>query len=306
MSEVSAFANRLAKNARARFKWAKTEGLTAFRLYDLDMPEFPFAIDWYDRRVAVHEYPRRKALRQGTAESLREEVVAACERVLEVKRVDVFVKTHARHVPGESQYERLDKAGVTFTVMENGLVFEVNLSDFLDTGLFMDHRETRKRVRAESSGLRVLNLFAYTGSFSVYAAAGHAVSTTTVDLSGNYCDWAERNLRLNGFTPGKQHEVIRADVLQWIDQARGQWDLIVCDPPSFSTSKKMTRGFDVQRDHTALINACGDLLSPSGTLYFSTNLVGFELDPLLRFREELTPESIPVDFRRTVHRCWRF
>jgi 23S rRNA (cytosine1962-C5)-methyltransferase len=191
-------------------------------------------------------------------------------------------------------------------VQENGLKFEVNLSDYLDTGLFLDHRDTRARVRAESKGKRVLNLFSYTGSFSVYAAAGEAKQTTSVDLSNTYCDWAERNLRLNGFEPGARHAVVRADVTSWLESAPGTWDLAVVDPPSFSASKKMERTWDVQRDHRWLIQTIGGLLSPGSTLYFSTNFLGFKLDAQLDPEEELTPKSIPEDFRRPVHRCFRF
>jgi 23S rRNA (cytosine1962-C5)-methyltransferase len=303
---MSAFENRLAKNARHWSKWAKRRGLEAFRIYDLDMPDYPFAIDAYLGRVHVMEYPRRSAVRDGSAQTQRAEVVATIEKVLQVPGERIFTKTHERMPWGRAQYEKLAAEQATFVVQENELKFEVNLSDYLDTGLFLDHRNTRARVRSEAAGKRVLNLFAYTGSFSVYAAAGGAKETTTVDLSNTYGDWAERNLKLNGFEPGKQHAVIRADVMQWLETARGPYDLVILDPPSFSSSKKMERTWDVQRDHSHLINQVGELLAPAGTMYFSTNFLGFELDADLNVEEELTPKSMPEDFRRAVHRCWRF
>jgi 23S rRNA (cytosine1962-C5)-methyltransferase len=303
---MSAFENRLAKNARHWMKWARRRQLEAFRIYDLDLPEYPFAVDWYQGRVHVMEYPRRSSLRDGSADASRAEVLGAIEKVLEVPPERIFTKTHERQAWGRTQYEKLAAEQAVFTVQENGLKFEVNLSDYLDTGLFLDHRDTRARVRGEAKGKRVLNLFAYTGSFSVYAAAGGAKETTTVDLSNTYCDWAERNLRLNSFEPGAVHQVLRADVTRWLESARGRWDLAVVDPPSFSSSKKMERTWDVQRDHRWLIETVGGLLAPGGTLYFSTNFLGFELDAELEPAEELTPRSIPEDFRRPVHRCFRF
>ncbi len=303
---MSAFENRLAKNFKHWAKWARRKELEAFRIYDLDLPEYPFAIDWYLGRVHVMEYPRRSARRDGSAEADRAEVTAAIGQVLQVPPEKIFVKTHEQKAWGKEQYEKLAAEQATFVVKENGLKFEVNLSDYLDTGLFLDHRDTRARVRAEAGGKRVLNLFAYTGSFSVYAAAGGAASTTTVDLSNTYCDWAERNLRLNGFEPGKKHTVLRADVTAWLESASSPWDLAVVDPPSFSTSKKMERSWDVQRDHRWLIETVAGLLTPGGTLYFSTNFLTFELDERLTPIEELTPRSIPEDFRRPVHRCFRF
>ncbi len=303
---MSAFENRLAKNGRHWSKWARRRGLEAFRIYDLDMPDYPFAVDAYLDRVHLMEYPRRAALRDGTAQSQRAEVVAAVEKVLGVPAERIYTKTHERLPWGRAQYEKQASAQATFGVQENGLKFEVNLSDYLDTGLFLDHRNTRARVRDEADGKRVLNLFAYTGSFTVYAAAGGASQTTTVDLSNTYGDWAERNLRLNGFEPGPQHSVIRADVLQWLATARGPFDLAIVDPPSFSSSKKMDRTWDIQRDHRHLIQSVGALLAPGGTMYFSTNFLGFELDAALNAEEELTPKSLPEDFRRPVHRCWRF
>lgn len=304
------FANRLRKNLRHLRKWAKREGLTAFRVYDRDIPEYPFVVEWYDGRVHVVEYPRKRAVREGVAEQEREEALRAVVEVLEVPPERVYTKTHLPKAWGRTQYEREGHGSERFVVEEQGLKFWVNLGDYLDTGLFLDHRNTRARVREEAKGQRFLNLFAYTGSFSVYAAAGGAKSTTTVDLSNTYLDWAAENLKLNGFT-GPQHQLIRSDVVRWLSQAASEgakYDLVVLDPPSFSASKKMAGTFNVQRDQGRLLRDTLSLLSPRGVLYFSTNYTGFTLEPgkLDASFEELTPRSIPEDFhRKDVHRCWR-
>lgn len=301
---MSDFENRLKKNAKQRFKWAEREGVTAFRVYDLDMPEWPFAVDWYAGFAHVMEYPRRKQLRDGSIDEARVEVVRATAAALELAPEKIFTKTHEKRPWGRGQYERLGTGSTLVQVKEHGLTFECNLSDYLDTGLFLDHRVTRARVRKEAQGKRFLNLFAYTGAFTVHALAGGAAETTTVDLSNTYCDWAERNLALNGFSTGPKHRVVRADVLQWLEEtAKGPYDLIVLDPPSFSSSKKMGRRFEVQRDHRWLVQQARSLLSKDGVLYFSTNFLGFQLDA--KFRDAQPQDSLPGDFRRAVHSCWR-
>lgn len=306
------FANRLRKNARTFLRWAGRRGLTAVRLYDRDIPEFPFVVEWYDGRIHLVEYPRRKALKEGGLEAQRAAVLAALADVLEVPPERVFTKTHLPHAWGRSQYAPTGQAAEPFEVREGDLRFKVDLAAHLDTGLYMDHRDTRVRVRQEAAGKRFLNLFAYTGSFTVAAARGGARSTTTVDLSNTYVDWAEENLRLNGFEPGPQHRFVRADVLQWLaapEREQEAYDLIVLDPPPFSTSKKMQRSFNVQRDHPRLLLEVGSLLTPTGVLYFSTNYLGFRLEPDkvpgARF-EELTPGSLPEDVHfKESHRLWR-
>ncbi|MCP3061009.1 class I SAM-dependent methyltransferase [Myxococcus sp. K38C18041901] len=311
-AEVGMFANRLRKGSKHFRRWARAQGLTAFRVYDRDIPEYPYAIDLYGDCVHVTEYPRRKALKSGTAETQREEVLAAVTQVLETPAERVFVKTHTPQPWGRAQYGRVGEGSGRLVVEERGLKFWVNLGDYLDTGLFMDHRDTRQRVREEVRGKRFLNLFAYTGAFTVYAAAGGAASTVTVDLSNTYLDWAEDNLDLNGLANAR-HELVRGDAKAWVEaQARGpeRYDVIVCDPPSFSTSKKMTGSFNVQRDHVRMLDALRTLLSPGGVLYFSNNFLGFQLDAKAtrgwKSVEELTPGSIPEDFqRKDIHRCWR-
>ena len=305
------FANRLQKNYRHRRRWAEREGLTAYRLYDRDIPEYPFAVDWYGGRVHVVEYPRRRAVREGTSEAQRAEVLAAVREVLGVAPEHIYTKTHLPKPWGREQYGRAGTGGERFVVEEQGLKFWVNLKDYLDTGLFLDHRRTRARIRNEAAGKRFLNLFCYTGSFTVYAAAGGASHTTSVDLSNTYLDWAAENLALNGLA-GPRHQLVRADVLRWVEEACAapeRFDLVVLDPPSFSVSKGMARSFDVQRDHPKLLARVLGLLAEGGTLYFSTNFQGFRLDPkaLAGARlEELTPRSLPEDFHyREVHRCWK-
>jgi 23S rRNA (cytosine1962-C5)-methyltransferase len=306
------FHNRLRKNFRHLRKWAQRNDLTAFRIYDRDIPEYPYVVEWYDGRIHLVEYPRRKSVRDGSLETLREEALEAVRTVLEIPRERIFTKTHQPMPWGQKQYERVDKGGEHFTVREQGLTFWVNLSDHLDTGLFLDHRNTRARVRSEAKGKRCLNLFAYTGSFTVYAAAGGASHTTTVDLSNTYLDWALENLKVNRLD-GDAHVLERANALEWLEAAGGRkdrYDLIVLDPPSFSTSKRMKGTLDIQRDHPRLLALTLGLLKPGGVLYFSTNFTRFTLDegsvgPVRH--EELTPRSLPEDFSDTsIHRCWRF
>jgi 23S rRNA (cytosine1962-C5)-methyltransferase len=301
---VSDFEQRLRKNWKHRARWARREGLTAFRVYDLDVPAWPLAVDWYAGHAFIAEYPRRRQRREGTLEAARDEVLRAVGTVLELPPERLFTRTHSPQPWGRQQYGRVGAAGTVVWVEEAGLSLECNLSDYLDTGLFLDHRATRRRVGAEARGQRVLNLFAYTGAFTVHAAAGGAVTTTSVDLSPAYCAWASRNLDRNGLGHAR-HQVIAADALAWLETARGPFDLAVVDPPTFSASRKMGRRFEVQRDHRHLLERVLELMAPGGTVYFSTNFLGFELDPRLRPVEELTPASIPEDFRRTVHRCWR-
>jgi 23S rRNA (cytosine1962-C5)-methyltransferase len=302
----SAFADRLRKNARHLGRWAARTGLTAWRVYDRDIPEYPFVVERYGPAVHLVEYPRRSQRAAG-GHPEREAVLGTVVEVLEVEPGLVFTKTHAPQPWGRPRDGRLSDAGVEFEVLEGPIRFLVNLSDRLDTGLFLDHRNTRARVREESPGKRVLNLFAYTGSFTVAAATGGARSTTSVDLSATYLGWAGRNLALNGVR-GAGHDLVRADCLRWLDEARGRWDLVVLDPPPHSTSKGMRGDFNVQRDHRRVLAAVLGLLAPGGVLYFSTNYKGFRLEPEglpARF-EELTPRSIPPDFhQRDVHRCWR-
>ncbi len=303
------FTNRLRKNQRHWSKWARRRGVTCYRLYDRDIPEFPLAIDWYEGEAHAQVFARQglepldEAQEQAIGETIRE--------VLEIVPDALAFKTRQRQ-RGLAQYEKTGHQGRPRVVGEGGLKFEVDLHSYLDTGLFLDHRETRALVRQRAQGKRLLNLFAYTGSFSVYAAAGGALATTSVDLSNTYQAWTRRNLNLNGFN-GDEHELVRADVFEYLERAvreRRQFGLIVLDPPSFSNSKKMLEILDVQRDHRRLIETCLQLLTPHGELFFSTNRRRFKLEPELETlpgAEEITRQTLPEDFKRhPAHRCWIF
>lgn len=310
MQDVSAFANRLAKNYKHYAKWARRQGLDAWRVYDKDVPQFPFAVDIYGERVHLQEYDTGWEMGD---DAYREWIDAVAEAIAQVTGIPTAAVTlkNRRRQKGVSQYEKEGETGEDFIVEEFGQRFIVNLEQYLDTGLFLDHRNTRKRVREEAAGKRFLNLFAYTGSFTVYAGAGGAVSSETVDMSNTYQDWSRRNFELNGLDLAK-HQLVRADVFQYLEEAVDagkQFDLIVMDPPTFSNSKKMRDILDVQRDHVWLIDYAMALLAPGGWLYFSNNLRSFQLDERLHEDyqiRDISAQSVPEDFRnRKIHQCWR-
>ncbi|OHX16144.1 oxidoreductase [Chromobacterium amazonense] len=310
MQDVSAFANRLAKNYKHYAKWARRQGLDAWRVYDKDVPQFPFAVDIYGGKVHLQEYDTGWEMGDDEYRAWIDGVAAAIEQVTGIPAAAVTLKNRRRQ-KGVSQYEKVGREGDDFVVEEFGQRFIVNLDRYLDTGLFLDHRNTRKRVREEAAGKRFLNLFAYTGSFTVYAGAGGAVSSETVDMSNTYQDWSRRNFELNGLDLDK-HQLVRADVFQYLEQAVDegkQFDLIVMDPPTFSNSKKMRDILDVQRDHVWLIDYAMALLAPGGWLYFSNNLRTFQLDERLSDDyqiRDISAQSVPEDFRnRKIHQCWR-
>lgn len=301
------FANRLNKVSRHIGKWARKQDITCYRIYDDDMPEFPLTIDRYENILHVSEYERPHGMMPDEHAEWLEGCLQVLSEVLDISNSLIYLK-HRQRQKGLSQYERFNRSGAEYIVRENGLKFIINASDYLDTGLFLDHRITRNMVRSEATGKRVLNLFAYTGSFSVYAAAGGAAETTTVDLSNTYLQWADRNLALNGFS-GAEHRLLQADVLDWLRVApKAQWDLIVLDPPTFSNSKRMLGTLDVQRDHVWLLNRTMELLTPGGKLFFSTNYRKFKLDrdqlisPQIR---DLSAQTVPPDFRnKRIHQCY--
>lgn len=302
--QADMLANRLRKRARHLRKWARRQGVGCYRVYDRDIPEIPLAIDCYEGRLHMARYRRRDEPGPDWMEAMAQAAGAA----LEVPRERIFIKERQRQ-RGVAQYERLDRQRERFEVHEGGHRFLVDLGDYLDTGLFLDHRLTRARVEREAAGARFLNLFCYTGAFTVYAAAGGARETTSVDMSRTYLDWARDNLARNGFT-GPAHRLVRADVDVYLDEARpGSFDLAVLDPPTFSNSKKMQDVLDIQRDHVALVNRTLALLRAGGVLYFSTNYRRFKLDDAhIRARDvaDITAETIPEDFRnQRIHRCWR-
>ena len=315
------FANRLRKMARHTEKWARKAGVSCYRVYDADLPDYAVAIDVYNgagpdegtRWVHIAEYAAPSTIDPYRAELRLDHVLAAVPEILGVDPDDVFLKVRQRQ-RGSSQYDRVARSGVVGVVSEGGLLFEINLSDYLDTGIFLDHRMTRSWLRELASGTRFLNLFSYTGTASVYAAAGGARETTTVDLSVTYTAWAERNMVRNGFS-GSAHRRVQVDVLQWIEAAAAntddRYDLVFCDPPTFSNSKRMQETWDVQRDHAQLLIRVSELLTANGTLVFSCNRRKFELD--IEALEaaglvcrDVTARTIPRDFEGTsgVHVCW--
>jgi 23S rRNA G2069 N7-methylase RlmK/C1962 C5-methylase RlmI len=304
-------ANRLRKRFRHLRKWARRTGASCYRLYERDLPDHPLVVDWYDGEAVVWTYERKRDETPEAHDVWRAGVVGAVQSALDRTPEQVFVK-HRERQKGAAQYERVDEGGHVRVVEEHGLRFEVNLSDYLDTGLFLDHRPLRARVREEADGKDVLNLFAYTGSFSVYAAAGGARRTRTVDMSRTYCEWAQRNLALNGFSQETEHRVLRRDCLEFLEDARERperYDLIVCDPPTFSNSKRMQGSFSVQRDARFLLDRCNELLRPGGVLYFSTNDRRFSLPEAAAARfsvQDISERTIPEDFRnRRIHACWQ-
>lgn len=310
MVDVSPFLNRLAKNYKHLAKWARRQEIEAWRVYDRDIPQFPLAVDLYGARAQVYEYDTGWQIDDDSYQAWLDAALGAINEVTGIGRDAIAVKTRRRQ-KGVQQYEKLSAQRHDFVVGEQGQRFWVNLDDYLDTGLFLDHRNTRRRVREEAAGKRFLNLFAYTGSFSVYAAAGGAVSSETVDLSNTYQDWTRRNFELNGVDLAR-HQLVRADVFQYLDDAardNKRFDLIVMDPPSFSNSKKMLEILDVQRDQVRLIDCAMDLLAEDGVLYFSNNLRSFTLEPALEARyavRDISAQSVPEDFRnRKIHQCWR-
>lgn len=306
-------ANRLRKRQKHLRKWARRNHISCYRLYERDIPEFPCIVDWYAGEVVVWLYDRKRDETADLQTAFREQTLSEIQSGLNLQPEQIFVKER-RVKPGlEGQYEKIGRYEQTRLVEEQGLVFEVNLSDYLDTGLFLDHRQTRQMVRERVNGKRFLNLFAYTGSFTVYALAGGASQTTTVDLSQTYCDWAARNVQHNGFRVNREHRVVAQDCLRYLREAaarRERYDLIVCDPPTFSNSKKMSQAsFSVDRDQVDLLQACGRLLRTGGELFFSNNSRQFKLDEKALGRtfaiENITKQTIPEDFRNgRIHRCW--
>jgi 23S rRNA (cytosine1962-C5)-methyltransferase len=309
-------ANRLERMYRHLRKWARRTDVSCFRLYDKDIPDQPLVIDWYDGRALVYAMNRKKDETELQRFTWLAEVEDEVRQGLVLPEpVDgdedrLFFKERFRRKGGE-QYERLAEERREFVVPEQGLNFLVNLSDYHDTGLFLDHRNTRKMIGEAAEGKRFLNLFCYTGSFTVYAAAGGAKSSVSIDISNTYLEWTRRNLALNGLDL-PQHVTERADVLQWLPRAAQQgrrFDLIVCDPPTFSNSKKMQGFFDVDAMHPELINGCLRVLEPDGRLYFSTNSRGFQLrqEALAPSHiEEISAQTVPEDYRnKRIHRCWR-
>ncbi|WP_109842860.1 bifunctional 23S rRNA (guanine(2069)-N(7))-methyltransferase RlmK/23S rRNA (guanine(2445)-N(2))-methyltransferase RlmL [Aggregatibacter aphrophilus] len=309
-SEVAVdFANRLQKNIKKIEKWAKQQGLDVYRLYDADLPEYNLAVDRYADHIVVQEYAAPKNIDENKARQRLLDAVNATLIVTGIETNKLILKVRQKQ-KGTNQYEKLANKGEYFYVNEYGAKLWVNLTDYLDTGLFLDHRLTRKMLGEMAQGKDFLNLFAYTGSATVHAALGKAKSTTTVDMSNTYLNWAEQNLLLNDIE-GKQHKLIQADCLQWLEKCDRQFDLIFVDPPTFSNSKRMEDSWDVQRDHIKLMTNLKRILRPSGTIVFSNNKRGFKMD-FAKLEElglsavEISHKTLPLDFERNkqIHNCW--
>ncbi len=303
-SESSSFGNRLAKNVKQLQKWAKKEGLSCYRLYDADIPEYNVAVDWYDGEVVVHEYAAPASVDEQVAQKRLFDMVNQVPQVLGIRSDQMILKVREKQ-KGSSQYQTLAQAGQYKEVSEYGARFLVNLRDYLDTGLFLDHRITRNMIRQQAKDKTVLNLFAYTGSASVHAALGGAKSVTTVDMSNTYLDWAKRNFSLNRLN-GRQYQFEQADCLQWLSRCREQFELIFVDPPTFSNSKRMQDSWDVQRDHVKLLNMLTARLAPGGKVIFSNNKRRFKIDTQALNDagwqvKDISAATLPEDFKRNPH-----
>ena len=301
------FANRLKKNLKTLGKWARQQNISCYRLYDADMPEFAVAIDLYGDWAHVQEYAAPASISEDKAQARLQDVLVALPQVLGIPASQVVLKQRQRQT-GKQQYQRMDRRGEFMTVTEGQVKLLVNLTDYLDTGLFLDHRPIRLRIAEEARGKRFLNLFCYTASASVHAAVGGARKTTSVDLSKTYLDWARRNLSLNGLSD--LHQLVQDDVMKWLEQDRGEYDLIFIDPPTFSNSKRLDDVFDVQRDHVQLLDMAMARLAPGGVLYFSNNFRRFRLDPALEEKyqvQDISAQTLDKDFQRNtrIHRTWR-
>jgi len=319
--KLQMFRNRLTKMYRHVAKLARRQGVSCYRIYDHDLPEFPFCIELYEDKIYLAEYNRRHGMTDDEHQAWLESCVPVISGILEIPDEKIYFRQRRRKAGRLDQYEKLASEQEFFVVKEAGLSFKVNLTDYLDTGLFLDHRITRGMVRDEARDKRVLNLFCYTGSFSVYAAAGGAASVDSVDLSRTYLGWAEENLALNGVGNGHgaTAKFIHADVKQWLDEvpagggaggdAGGGYDLVVMDPPTFSNSKRMKDFLDIQRDHAELINKTLRVMKEGGVLYFSTNYRKFQLETekiMAASIKDITNATTPFDFQGKLFRwCYK-
>lgn len=304
--------DRVKKRFRQVKKWADRNRISCFRFYEKDLPDHPLIIDYYAGHVLVWGRERTRdetpELRNAWLDQVRDSVIDA----LCVDQEKVIMKDRVKQ-SGKGQHEKLDSSGVIRIIQENGLNFEVNLSDYLDTGIFLDHRPLREVIRNSSSDMRFLNLFCYTGTFTVASASGGARSTCSVDLSNPYLAWAKKNLELNGLADPLKHQFLQGDCIEILESLalkKSCFDIILCDPPTFSNSKKSRKYFTVQNDHVRLLKLCSALLDENGTIYFSTNFKKFKLSQEINdflAVKDITHSSIPEDFRnRKIHYCWKF
>lgn len=305
MSNLSTIQNRIEKNYKHRQKWAKRENIEAYRIYEKDIPEFPFIVDLYKDNAVIFE--KRDEVIDAEKEDHFNFIISAVKNVLGFRESQIVVKSRFKQ-KGTLQYEKLDEKNEFITIRESEAQFLVNLHDYLDTGLFLDHRPMRQVIYKSSEKKHVLNLFSYTGSVSVFAALGGAKHVTSVDLSTTYQDWAKKNFELNGLSL-KEHNFIIQSALEYLEKSQSKFDLIFLDPPTFSNSKKMDKDFEVEADQVFLVKNALRLLNPNGTLYFSNNKRKFKLSDEIKTMAkvtDITNQTIPVDFRDSkIHQCFK-
>lgn len=305
-------ANRLKKNWQHIYKWAKKQNIYCFRIYDKDLPEYACAIDIYiiSEVIWAHiqEYQAPKSISPEIASKRLAEIQQATTITLSIPLDNIITKTRQKQ-KGLQQYEKQASQQTFHITQEQDCYFYINLTDYLDTGLFLDHRITRSIIKELAQDKHFLNLFCYTASVSIYAALGGAKSTTNIDLSNTYLNWAQNNFKLNHI-PMQTHQFIQADCLQWLEQCHHTYQLIFLDPPTFSNSKRMNQTLDIQKDYIFLIEQCMRLLDKNGVLIFSNNFKKFKLDTerLTHFHiEDISKQTIPKDFSKhpNIHHCWK-
>lgn len=305
MADYQTIKNRIAKNFAHKQKWAKRIGVEAYRLYEKDIPEFPFIIDLYKNKAVIYE--KRDEIIDADKFNHFEFIISATKEVLNFKEDDISIKSRMRQ-KGTTQYTRLEEKNEFFPIKEHAAQYLINVHDYLDTGLFLDHRPLRQIVYKSSENKNILNLFSYTGSISVMAALGKAKKVVSVDMSNTYMDWTKRNFELNNI-PLKEHQFIVDSALDYLENASAKFDLIILDPPTFSNSKKMDNEFEVEQDQEFLVNNCMRLLTNEGVLYFSNNKRKFRLSPDLSEKyhvEDITQKTIPEDYRdNKIHCCYK-
>lgn len=305
MADYNTIKNRIQKNYAHKLKWAKRIGTEAFRLYEKDIPEFPFIVDLYKDKAVIFE----KRDEEIDAEKFHhfEYIISAVKEVVNLKESDIVIKQRFRQ-KGNVQYTKLEDKNEFFTIKEHNATYLINIHDYLDTGLFLDHRPLRQIVYKEAKDKKVLNLFSYTGSISVMAALGGASKVTSVDLSATYMDWTKRNFEVNNIEL-KNHNFIVDSALDYIKETNSRFDLIILDPPTFSNSKKMDDDFEVEKDQDYLITHCLKLLNPGGVFYFSNNKRKFKINENLKELcniQDITPRTIPEDYRdQKIHHCFK-
>jgi 23S rRNA (guanine2445-N2)-methyltransferase / 23S rRNA (guanine2069-N7)-methyltransferase len=307
--QAELFSVRLKKRSKHLRRWPTKRGITCFRLYERDIPEIPLVVDRYENHLHITEYERPHDRDPAQHANWLDLMAETAGTALEIPKQNVYLKRRARQ-RGKTQHSKVDETNQQIEVREDGLKFLVNLADYVDTGLFLDHRVTRRMVRDAAAGTTFLNLFAYTGSFTVYAAAGGAKRTVSVDLSKAYLDWAWKNMRLNGFSSNK-HSFVAKDVTEFVrTHSPGEmYDLVVLDPPTFSNSKRTENDWNVQTDAAELLKNLLPLVRKGGVIFFSTNFRRFKFDPesiAATQVHEISNQTVPEDFRnRRIHRCWR-